>query len=445
MGCGIGADVNVSGVPAIAGGDVIRARRRDADEIGQCTDHHIVAGPRPCFIGDNHIGVVHTRVVEKVQRFPAAPLGDAIGVEGEIEILGTIDVAGITGVVVKARIASGGEGIVASARVLDHFHHRFKIETESLGGKARRGIGAAGQRPRHRGIERVLQPLVELPRRETLEVRHLAARHVDDLDVFAGLHLEGARRGGSNTDVLQRVGQWFRQIADTRRSARCYALNQQFDIGRRVLRLRRHVDSRCRNNQHATLAGHKHGVGFRQACQAEETDAARRRQIDIAAAQGGQRSSRTFTGVLQQGLEARRLSVCRRAEATKVEMAPGVTEQNFAGLTTLDVGQRDPVTGRNLGHNRATALHRIAFGIGGQAALARPQDAACGRCRVALRERQHVVSINGHQVADKADKPPFQNGISAEYVIVSLDRRYNTIKKYFLGLEGGTSAPESHS
>ena len=142
--------------------------------------------------------------------------------------------AGITGVVVKARIASGGERIVTSTGVLDHFHHGLEIETEGLGGEARRGVGAARQRPRHRGIERVLQPLVELSCRETLEVRHLAARDIDNLDVFAGLHLISLRRGGPNPDVLQRVGQRFRQIVQARLGARPGALDQQFDIGRRV-------------------------------------------------------------------------------------------------------------------------------------------------------------------------------------------------------------------
>ena len=55
-------------------------------------------------------------------------------------------------IVIKARIARRGEGVMAPAGVLDHFDHRLEVEAEGLRRQARCGIGAARQRARHRGI-----------------------------------------------------------------------------------------------------------------------------------------------------------------------------------------------------------------------------------------------------------------------------------------------------
>ena len=76
--------------------------------------------------------VVNIGVVEIIERFPALARRNAIGRQSMVEIIGAIDMARIAHVVVIARIAGGGEGIMAPDRILDDLHQRLEIPIERL-------------------------------------------------------------------------------------------------------------------------------------------------------------------------------------------------------------------------------------------------------------------------------------------------------------------------
>ena len=84
--------------------------------------------------------------------------------------------AGIAHVVVIARIAGGGEGVVAADRILDDLDQRLEIAVEGLGRQAGRRIAAAEQRARDGGIERQIEALVDLAGGKGLEIGALPAR-----------------------------------------------------------------------------------------------------------------------------------------------------------------------------------------------------------------------------------------------------------------------------
>ena len=63
-------------------------------------------------------------------------------------------------------------------------------------------IALAGQRARRGDVERMLDALVELARREALEVGALPAGDVDDLDILAGAHEIGLGRRMLDADIV---------------------------------------------------------------------------------------------------------------------------------------------------------------------------------------------------------------------------------------------------
>ena len=101
--------------------------------------------------------------------------------------------AGITLVVIIARVAGKPEGIVAADGVAHHLDQRLHVLIEGLGEEAGKRIALPHQRARGGDVERTLQSLVELARGKALEIGALPPGDVDDLDIFAGAHDIGLR------------------------------------------------------------------------------------------------------------------------------------------------------------------------------------------------------------------------------------------------------------
>ena len=75
----IDAQMDIRGLPAIGRADVIRAGRGRADQVGHRPQQHIVARPRPGLVEDEGIMGVDARIVEEIDRRPAAARRDAEG------------------------------------------------------------------------------------------------------------------------------------------------------------------------------------------------------------------------------------------------------------------------------------------------------------------------------------------------------------------------------
>ena len=110
--------------------------------------------------------------------------------------------AGITLVVIIARVAGKPEGIVAPDGVAHHLHQRLHALIEGFGAQAGERIALPHQRARRGDVERMLHALVELARGEALEVGALPPGDVDDLDIFAGAHEIGLGRRMVDADIL---------------------------------------------------------------------------------------------------------------------------------------------------------------------------------------------------------------------------------------------------
>ena len=96
---------------------------------------------------------------------------------------------------------------MAADRVAHDLDERLEVVVEELRVEAGRGVGVPHQRAGRRRVEAALLALLELRRAEGEEVGALAAPHVDHLDVLAGLHLVGERRGAVDLEVEPRVGE----------------------------------------------------------------------------------------------------------------------------------------------------------------------------------------------------------------------------------------------
>ena len=129
---GIGAHMDVGRVPSIGRIDVVRASRRDADEIGERAQQNIVAWARPRLVEIEHVIGVDAGVVEEVERHPPFARGDAVRRELLVEIVRAIDMAGITLVVIIARVAGKPEGVVAADSVAHLLHQRLHVLIEAL-------------------------------------------------------------------------------------------------------------------------------------------------------------------------------------------------------------------------------------------------------------------------------------------------------------------------
>ena len=84
----VDANVDVGDLPPVGGIDVVGAGRRRADEVVHRAQQHVVAGARPGLVDEQHVVAVEGGVVEEVERLPALALGDPVGRDLAVEVLG---------------------------------------------------------------------------------------------------------------------------------------------------------------------------------------------------------------------------------------------------------------------------------------------------------------------------------------------------------------------
>jgi hypothetical protein len=209
--CRIDPYVDLRRVPAVRGVDVVRAGAREAHEVGRSAQEHVVAGARPRLVEEVRVLRVERRVVEEVDRRPAAPGLDRVGLELGVEVVRAVDVAEVAHVLVVLRRAGQPECVVATHGVADDFHERLEVVVEELRVEARLRVRAAHQRAGRGRVEPALLAGLQLPGVERQEVGALPALDVDDLDVLAGPHLVGERRGAIDLEVEPRLGERLRQ------------------------------------------------------------------------------------------------------------------------------------------------------------------------------------------------------------------------------------------
>ena len=252
----IDAHVNVGGVPAVRRVDVVRAGGGDAHQVGQRPQQNVIAGARPRLVEDEQVLAVDLGVVEEVHGHPAAPGLNRIRLQGHVEVVRAVGVAGIALVLVILGGAGEAEGVVAHAGVLHHLDQRREILVEILGPLPRMGIAEPHQRAGGGHVEAALHALVQPGAVEGLEVRALAPLDIDDLDPFAGAHLVARGRAAVDSLVEARVGQRFGQHRLARRRGACGAFHEHHDRRRRVLPVGCH---RCAGRRHDHRAGAARG------------------------------------------------------------------------------------------------------------------------------------------------------------------------------------------
>ena len=103
--------------------------------------------------------------------------------------------------------AGEAERVVAADGVTDDLDERLEVVIEELGVEPGGGVRVAHQRPGGGCVEAALLAFLELRCAEREEVGALATLDVDHLDVLAGLHLVGERRGAIDLEVEARVGE----------------------------------------------------------------------------------------------------------------------------------------------------------------------------------------------------------------------------------------------
>ena len=133
----VDAHVHVGDLPAVGGIDVVRAGRRRAHEVVHGPQQHVVAGPRPGLVHHQLVVAVEARVVEEVERLPAGPLGDPVGGDLRVEVLGAADVPRVAQVLVVLGLAGEREHVVAADGVLHHLHQRVMVDVVELRVQAR--------------------------------------------------------------------------------------------------------------------------------------------------------------------------------------------------------------------------------------------------------------------------------------------------------------------
>ena len=209
---GIHAHVDIGALPCVGGVDVVRAGGRGADEVVGGPQQHVVAGARPRLVGEQDHVRVEAGVVEEVERVPAAPRGDRVGLEHAVEVVRAVDVPEVARVLVVLRRAGEPERVVAADGVAHDLHQRVLVDVVELPVQAGHRVRVAHDRARGGGVEPALEAALELAGVEGEEVRALAALDVEHLDVLALAHLVGERGGAVDAEVQPRLGQRRRQL-----------------------------------------------------------------------------------------------------------------------------------------------------------------------------------------------------------------------------------------
>ena len=199
-------------LPAVRRVDVVRARRRGADEVAHRAEQDVVAGARPRLVHHEDVVRVEARVVEEVERLPAHPRRDPERRHLPVEVLRAVDVARVAPVLVVLGRTREAEGVVAADRVADDLDERILVDVVELPLQTWHRVRLAHERARGRRVEPALEPRLELPAMEREEVGALLALDVDHLDELACAHLVGERRRRVDPEVEPRLGEWGREL-----------------------------------------------------------------------------------------------------------------------------------------------------------------------------------------------------------------------------------------
>ena len=211
------------------------------------------------------MGIVQKRVEEVVDRGPAATRADAKGGEFPVDIVGTVDVAGIAHILIIPRGAGQPEGVMPPDGILHDLDQRFVIDGEVFRMQPRHRVERPHQRPRRRRVDFPLKPAVQRAKREGLKIRTLPPLDVKDLDVLPRLHLIGDRLTRLDIGIQQGVGQRIGRDQHVLAVRQHGATDVKHDLGRRPLLLRFHRAA-CGTDDQQTIdrggeTGHVPGAG----------------------------------------------------------------------------------------------------------------------------------------------------------------------------------------
>ena len=371
----IGADMDVGRVPAIGGRGIVGTGRADTDQIGQRPQQHIIARARPGFVGIHHPVVVQPGIEEEVDRHPAGPPRDPVRRQRGVEIVRTVDVAGIADIVVILGGTGQRKGIVAPAGVLDHLNQRLHLLVIVFRVQTRHRIGMAHQCPGGGHVQRMGNALVQLARGETLEIGALAPVHIEDLDIVAGLDEIGLGSGRMHPDIGNRIGQRVGQFEP----GRAFQHRAADEHGQRrggVLRLEIHDAAGGRDDHDPLAAGGKAFGRARRRAVFEKMHRARLRQVQPARLDPHPQASQRGIVRGEQRHQPPRRPLRPRSDQPGIETAKRIGADDLAGLATLGILDLDPVAGFQPKQDCPRPRNHIAFGSRRQRKHPRLQDGA---------------------------------------------------------------------
>ncbi len=387
----VDADLDVGGLPPVGGVDVGGARGGDAHEVGRRAQQHEVARPGPRLVRHERVLVVDHRVVEEVGRRPARPRLEPVGFHLGVDVVGAVHVAGIAHVVVVAGKAGEPERIVPADRVLDHLDERLLVHREVLGVRAGLGIGRAHQAARRRRVDVADPALLERAHVERLEVRALAALHVEDLDVLPGLHLVGLREARQDVEVGQRVGERRGRGDPALQRPRVRPADIEHDLRRgRLLRDVHRAAGRGDDEQPVRGGEEALAVARPRGSALEGAGAARRAEIEAAPRQRRLHALRRLLAGGEERLQAVRLAGVAGADHRGIRLAGLGEEDELARLQPLAVDDGDLVARLDHHGARAAARHGMPLHARRQDRDARRVDGAAPRRRLEGRPDVHV-------------------------------------------------------
>ncbi len=266
----------------------------------------------------------------------------------------------IAGVLVSADRAGEPERVVAADRVLHDLDERIAVAIEELREQAGLRVGEPGHRARRRRVEAEHGSFVERAAVEGEEVRALAARDVDDLDVLALEDLEALGARDVDADVETRLGERLGQARLAGRGGTCAADEDQH-VARRCLVPDQHRlggrgdddDDRALGLQHRSLAG--------RCVLAEELGGGDAADIELAAEEAEPDARGILAVAGEDALYPGRLATALETQRRKIAAAVLSERGDLDRLAALEKGDLDRVVPLEGEHGRAAAFHDVAF------------------------------------------------------------------------------------
>ena len=209
--------MDIGRIPAIDWIDIVRTGGADTNEIGKRPHQHVIAGPRPGFIGiDAVVRRINPRVEKEVDRRPRAARPDAVRLPGHADVVGAVEVAEEPALLVAARGAGECKGVVPADGVLHQRERRFHVLVEELVEQPRHRVGAAHQGAGDGRIEMAFDPLLQRRAVHREEIGALPALDIDDLDVFAPGQFVSPGGPTRHGELVANVAERHRQLCRLR-------------------------------------------------------------------------------------------------------------------------------------------------------------------------------------------------------------------------------------